>query len=48
MKLKFLTNLKLFKQINKNNDIIFYLEYDSDFNHMSHIINLFVKEKKKF
>ena len=48
MKINFFHNLKSFKKINENIDIIFYLEYDSDFNHMSNIIDVLIMEKKKF
>ena len=48
MNLKFLNTYNLFKQKNQNTDVIVYLEYDSDFNHLSTIVDCLIAEKKKF
>ena len=48
MTLKFLNNFNLFKEKNQNTDVIVYLEYDSDFNHLSAIVDSLIAQKKKF
>ena len=46
MKNSFLDNFKLFKKLNKNIDVIIYLEFDSDWNHLSSIAGVMLKKKK--
>lgn len=42
----FLSNLKLFKKLNQNIDVIIYLEFDSDWNHVSNLADEILKKKK--
>ena len=44
--INFIQKYKMFNKINIDNDVIVYLEYDSDWNHMSNIIDLLLLQKK--
>ena len=46
--INFIQKYKKFNKINIDNDVIVYLEYDSDWNHMSNIIDLLLLQKKKY
>jgi len=46
MKNSFFDNFKLFKKLNQNLDIIIYLEFDSDWNHISGIAEVMLEKKK--